>query len=105
MQGARGIPVQSFELEIAGTRLPLRCKKGDTPCVCLSLGVDPAQDRYSFTVSDLAEAKIIINIQAGGTLKSYAIPHPLSDAMECFGLTYLNLPDLRNETGLDLDFF
>jgi len=98
------IPVQSFELEIAGTRLPLRCKKVEEHYVYLLLDENHADGKYSFTVSELAGTKIIINIQESGTLKSYAIPLPLSDAMECFGLTYLNLPDLRDETGLDLDF-
>ena len=98
------ISVQSFELEIAGTRLSLRCKKVEKQYVYLSLDENRADGKYSFTVSELAGTKIIINIQESGALRSYAIPCPLSDAMECFGSTYLNLPDLRDETGLELDF-
>lgn len=98
------LPVQSFELEIAGTRLPLRCKEVEPQLVHLTLDENHAEGKYSFTVSDLAGTKIIINMQESGTLKSYAIPCPLSDVMECFGFTYLNLPDLRDETGLELDF-
>ena len=98
------ISVQSFELEIAGTRLSLRCKEVETQYVYLSLDENRADGKYSFTVSELAGTKIIINIQESSALRSYAIPCPLSDAMECFGSTYLNLPDLRDETGLELDF-
>ena len=98
------ISVQSFELEIAGTRLSLRCKKVEKQYVYLSLDENRADGKYSFTVSELAGTKIIINIQESSALRSYAIPCPLSDAMECFGSTYLNLPDLRDETGLELDF-